>query len=779
MKKDSESFLTKQNNKSSIQKLLFTHHSSRITFISFIIIFLLSLISSRAQAPSPLYSSTEIVVLPRDAAAVSTMHSMGYVTLSILPGSNYHLLKIRNGITVEGAISELKNSGLCHSVQPNFKLHSLSTVPNDPSFASQYHHAIMRCTEAWDFTTGSSSETIAIIDTGGDSTHADLSSRVVFANGIDILDGDSDPSEPITGTGHATMVAGMAAAATNNGIDIAGVDWSAKVMFVRVLDENGSGSDFNVANGIRKAVENKATAINLSLGETIAYTIDAIEDALLYARNSGIPVFAASGNNASEAVDSLVAYPANSLYAFAVGATTSSDTRASFSAYRTPSSLSGVDVAAPGDNVLTLSPGATTVSGSGTSFATPLVTAAAALLKSIRPEFSPANIIALMNATAKDIGPSGYDEETGWGRIDLYSLLSNALYSTLFPFSNDTYSIRADTFSTAAPGEIRTASVSANAGRRGRNALLLDADDDYVGYVSAINSESGTIEFYMKYTPDALSETRFILTQKGLGAKSKGNLDLVLLTDSRLQYSLFDSGTITSSTRLNSGEWYHIAITYGPKGMILYVNGESEASKLVAGAPPTSDTIYLGSPSSFGSAHSMRGYIDAIRFSKTQRVIFPSALSVKIVSLASVAKDAAYTKWLAVQNETSVVKLDLYADRDNQGYDGVLLASGVSNTGSDSIDLTPLLSFGDTFYIYAIATDSDFSSETARAYSDTYFTAYSPLASILASESPATNKVCLLERTFPTNFLSTIRELRDWFMPNKLAKILIELYYSV
>jgi thermitase len=728
-----------------------------------------------AQTPLP-YVAGQVVVMPSGDTAVTSLHALGYGTLQTIPNTRWRLMGVRGGLTVDQAVAELKARVDILSAQPNIRCKVLVT-PNDPQFTSQYQYAITRCTDAWDISQGSSSETIAVIDTGGDTQHLDLASRVVFAPGIDILDGDSDPSEPIAGTGHATNVAGMAAAITNNANDGAGMDWNARILFVRVLDVSGSGSFFDVAKAIIKAVDQRAGIINLSLGADTTVTVEVVEDALLYARNSNVIVVAAAGN--SGATSTPVGYPANSRHAIAVGATNSSDTRASFSSFGAPQALTGVDVCAPGEDVISVAPGfGVTTAIDGTSFSSPMVAGAAALIRAVRKEFTFDNFLALAKATARDLGPAGYDEGTGAGRLDVFSLLRHAQISTLFPFSNDSFAIRADTFA-ASIGETTTATASTAAGRQGRSAINITTDNLYAGYAAALTADTGTIELYLKLGSEQPTETRYILTQRGNLAKSKGNLDLVLRSDSALQFSLQDSGIVTSTTRLKSGQWYHVAVTWGPGGMILYVNGDSEGSRATTGGPPIGDTVYVGVPVSFGSARPARFAADAIRFSSRQRNIFPSALKVRVESLSYRGIDAVNVKWTALKNETTAVTINVYADRDSVGFDGTLIGSSLSNDGQELMSLTPLATTGDSYWIYIEATDASFTGEKAYIYSDTSFQAFSSLESLLKASPAASDNICVAARTLPSRPLVWLRALRDHILTHHLGRLITAIYYRL
>jgi serine protease len=136
--------------------------------------------------------------------------------------------------------------------------------------------------------------------------------------GIDYVDGDSHPNDE---NGHGTHVAGTIAQSTGNGIGDAGIAYEAKIMPVRVLDADGAGDTYAIARGIRYAVKHKAKVINMSLEFDASVRASQIPDlvsAMRYARQKGVLVVAAAGNQA----DGAVAYPARAKDAVAVSATT-------------------------------------------------------------------------------------------------------------------------------------------------------------------------------------------------------------------------------------------------------------------------------------------------------------------------------------------------------------------------------------------------------------------------------------------------------------------------
>ncbi|MFQ5409969.1 MAG: S8 family serine peptidase, partial [Anaerolineales bacterium] len=213
--------------------------------------------------------------------------------------------------------------------------------------------------------------------------------------------------------GHGTHVAGIAAAASNNGIGIAGVSWGARVMPVKVLSASGSGSYQDVASGIIWAADNGANVINLSLGGSSPSGV--LENAVNYATNRGVLVVASAGNSGNSTPN----YPAAYANAFAVAATDSSNNRASFSTFG-----GFVDIAAPGVSIYSTYFDDTYASLSGTSMSAPHVSGAAALLYSYSQYLdTAAEIRTALESTALDLGSAGWDQYYGHGLIQLHAAL--------------------------------------------------------------------------------------------------------------------------------------------------------------------------------------------------------------------------------------------------------------------------------------------------------------------------------------------------------------------
>ncbi|WP_328203974.1 S8 family peptidase [Brevibacillus nitrificans] len=250
--------------------------------------------------------------------------------------------------------------------EPNYRFKAFATS-NDPYFASyQYGPQTIQAPSAWDVTQGSAAVKIAVVDTGVQLDHPELQSKII--QGYDYVNNDANPMD---GNGHGTHVAGIASAVTNNAYGIAGVCPLASILPVRVLDDSGSGDLLNVARGIIFAAAQGAQVINLSLGSPA--TSSTLQSAIDYAWRSGAVIVAAAGNDGSV----VPSYPANYPNVISVASTNANDVKSGFSNYGR-----WVDVAAPGENILSTYPGSYYAYLSGTSMASPHVAGLAALLAS-------------------------------------------------------------------------------------------------------------------------------------------------------------------------------------------------------------------------------------------------------------------------------------------------------------------------------------------------------------------------------------------------------------
>ncbi len=307
----------------------------------------------------------------------------------------------------------------------------LAAAPTDFEFSRQWalHNAgqtggkagaDIGALEAWAVTTGSLDIVVAIIDTGVDYFHPDLEANIwrnpreIPGNGVDDdangyvddahgYDFVSDDGDPMDDNLHGTHVAGILAAVGNDENGIAGVAWSAGVMALKAFDETGSGSLDDTVSAIAYAEAAGARVINASWGTTTRSR--ALDEAVADAVRRGVVVVAAAGNNGSD----VSFHPAAVPEAIAVGSTDAKDLSSTFSNHGP-----FVDVVAPGDLIHSTAPNANWTLLSGTSMAAPHVSGLAVLLLARRPEFTPAEIRAIVQSTTDEVRTDRY---TGAGRV--------------------------------------------------------------------------------------------------------------------------------------------------------------------------------------------------------------------------------------------------------------------------------------------------------------------------------------------------------------------------
>ncbi|MBI2472935.1 S8 family serine peptidase [Candidatus Uhrbacteria bacterium] len=316
--------------------------------------------------------------------------------------------------------------------------------------------------EAWEMETGSEQTIVAVLDAGFDLTHEDLIDQYwsnadeIDTDGIDndvngyeddvqgwdFVDNDSDPSPVIsedfndTVVSHGTVVSGIIGATANNGLGIAGINWDISIMPLRVLGEYGAGSTANVRRAIRYAVENGADVINLSF--TFSQPDDLLAQTIKWAYEQGVVVVAAVGNGNTN-TDIQPVYPAcfdqqlgvNAV--IGVASTDQNDQKASFSNFGTlctDLSAPGVDIFAAvyhdNDSISFVTSYASP--WEGTSLSAPMVSAAAALLRSAHPTLTPDQIRNALKLSVDPVKESSLDarKQLGAGRLNLSRALEYA-----------------------------------------------------------------------------------------------------------------------------------------------------------------------------------------------------------------------------------------------------------------------------------------------------------------------------------------------------------------
>jgi thermitase len=323
--------------------------------------------------------------------------------------------------------------------EPDYYL-NMSTAPDDPLYAQQYSEAAsgpgaVGAPVAW--TARTSCAKVAVLDTGTQYDHPDLAGNVwhspheIAGNdkdddhngyvddyyGIDLVKGrDSGVDDE----GHGTHVSGIIAGRGNNGVGISGLCWTGSVMPVKFMNSRGKGSSSAAAAGIDYAVRMGARVVNGSFGSSSRSS--ALSDEVAYAQEKGVLLVFAAGNN-STSNDTSPEYPAalTNTNIIAVAAVTTTGALASFSNYGARS----VDLAAPGDSILSTYLGSKYKMLSGTSMASPIVAAAAAMLLSHDPKLSYKKLrSALLSSTAPDPALAGKVAQPGV--LDVASALAAA-----------------------------------------------------------------------------------------------------------------------------------------------------------------------------------------------------------------------------------------------------------------------------------------------------------------------------------------------------------------
>jgi hypothetical protein len=312
----------------------------------------------------------------------------------------------------------------------------MSFIPDDPSYPQQWALPTIGMPTAWNLTEGDPSIVIAVIDSGMEFTHDDLSMENVWTNplevagqsgvdddnngfvddlhGWDWVEGNNNPNDLF---GHGTHVAGILVAQINNGVGVAGMGANLRVMPLRVLDGRGSGAVSDLISALDYARRQGAQIINLSL--VLRFDSLSLREAVERLYADDILIVAATGNYGNQ-----VYWPAVYTETLAVAAVDQADQRAVFS-----NAGPQTDVAAPGSDVLSTYKNNSYYHQSGTSMAVPHVSALAGLIWSLRPDLDRAGVVELILSTAVDVNVVDYpglDPYLGQGRIDAAAALNKA-----------------------------------------------------------------------------------------------------------------------------------------------------------------------------------------------------------------------------------------------------------------------------------------------------------------------------------------------------------------
>ncbi|MEO9476119.1 MAG: S8 family serine peptidase [Cyclobacteriaceae bacterium] len=352
--------------------------------------------------------------------------------------SGLYKIQLRQGTDIPETLERLSQYDNVIYAEPIYYAEALQ-IPDDPqahpSSGSQYHLTNIQAYDAWDISTGSSDIIIGISDTGIDFDHEDITTKIytnpneIPDNGVDddengFIDdvygydfGDDNNDPQCTNSYHGNFVAGVAGAATNNGIGVAGVGYNSSISPLKIFPDGGNLA-YSAYEGIIYAADNGYDIVNLSYGSASLpsqFNQDIIDYAVL---EKNLVVIAAGGNSGIEENF----YPASYDHVLSVGWTNAADERAVSSTYSY-----NIDLMAPGVDIYSTLDG-TYSSASGSSYASPIVAGAASLVKDVYPYLNAEQIMEVLRVTTDNIydisSNSDYEGKLGSGRLNIYNALT-------------------------------------------------------------------------------------------------------------------------------------------------------------------------------------------------------------------------------------------------------------------------------------------------------------------------------------------------------------------
>nr|QIH44523.1 S8 family serine peptidase [Vibrio ziniensis] len=329
-------------------------------------------------------------------------HSKG-----VIKGLGIHIVEVPAQAEEAVARALAKNPNIAFAEKD--QLHSPEMVANDTYYSSGWHLPKIQAPDSWDITDGSG-VVVAVLDSGVDPDHPDLSSQLV--SGWNTASNNTDSSDIF---GHGTKVAGTIGAASNNGLGVTSVAWNVSLMPVRVTNRtDGAAYTSDITEGIVWAADNGARVANISFDYMNGSS--SVISAAQYMKNKGGLVIVAAGNSGTDPGYS------EQTALVTVSATDKADAKNSWSNYGDM-----VDISAPGLSIWTTTNGGGYGAASGTSFSSPVVAGVAALVMAANPNLSPDEVELVLEQSADDLGTPGWDTSYGHGRVNAFAAVTLAL----------------------------------------------------------------------------------------------------------------------------------------------------------------------------------------------------------------------------------------------------------------------------------------------------------------------------------------------------------------
>lgn len=407
-----------------------------------------------------LANSRDMLVRVNDPAALARIQQSLQITGQDLLSAEAGLyrLKIPVGQSLTRSLSTVAQlPGVAYAEpNPSFKLpdfqiqQATAVQPNDPNYGLQWNMRSSKINQAWDLSNQNPALKIAVIDSGVDPNHPDLVDHLEKLediyneeHGPDIyrnISGDRINFGGRDGNGHGTHVIGVIAATMNNQIGVAGVaGGGVRIIPIKATDYAGNTDAATLTAAFQRAIDRDARVINISIGGPASKSTQALTDVIRLALQRNISIISATGNESNRAsgLISPITVPAAYPGVIAVGAHTEFDQVASYS-----NGGGEIDLLAPGgagrsrvqeegQQIWSTWPSYHTyeyfqrrvtstyyAATSGTSMACPHVTGVVALMLAREPQLTPAQIRSRLIATADDMGPAGFDQDSGYGKLN-------------------------------------------------------------------------------------------------------------------------------------------------------------------------------------------------------------------------------------------------------------------------------------------------------------------------------------------------------------------------
>ena len=539
------------------------------------------------------------------------------------------IVRVKRGSSLQETALSYRNYSEVAFVEPNYRYQKID-IPNDPSFIDLWglHNtgqtggvadADIDAVEAWNQTTGSAAIIVGVIDTGIDYTHEDLVDNLwtntTELNGTTGVDDDGNgvvddiygarwtdgtglptSGDPFDGDSHGTHVSGTIGAVGNNTLGVVGVNHQVRIMALKFLDDSGSGFLTDAIAAVEYAVANGAHVTNNSWGG--GGFSQTLKDAIEAAGAAGQLFVAAAGNDGSDN-DALASYPASydSTTIISVAASDHSDGKASFSNW----GLTSVDLAAPGLDILSTTPGNGYSSFSGTSMATPHVTGVVALLlselgagttNSVPTSQTTVDPVEVKNLILSSVDPIDAFRTDGptpvmtGGRLNA----ANALELAGIPWLTETV-----TSGTLDPGESINIQVTADAagqvGATHTGELIINYDsgiepaEDDLSIPIALTVTSAP-EIIVSPTVLGFGEVFIGFPQQMVLTVSNNGVTVLDVTDIHSNNSVFAADQL--SFQVQPGEIHNVIISFDP-----LIEGPSTGLLTFASNDPSDPTVVV------------------------------------------------------------------------------------------------------------------------------------------------------------------------------------------